>query len=101
MGKLALTGSIAAVGLSFFLSTAEAQNGADYACREAISETLKAGAPKALRNSVLRTCRAAFADTRHRRDPEAACDRQVVKLPEPDRLPAAYTCMTAMSIAYQ
>lgn len=73
---------------------------ADYACVEAMSETLMPGAPKALKATVLKACKAAFADVTHKQSNSRACDIQADKLPAVDRFAASYTCTTAMMIAY-
>ncbi|THK35795.1 hypothetical protein EHS39_23465 [Ensifer sp. MPMI2T] len=71
---------------------------ADYACGEAISETLRPETPKAFRAKVLKACKAAFADKTWR-SPTERCDRQANKLPKDYRFAASYTCAWAMELA--
>jgi hypothetical protein len=79
---------------------AVAQVNSDYACREAMNETLQSNAPKSVRKAVLRACKAAFVDIDYKQDRERACDRQAAKIASDLQFPAAYTCTTAMSIAF-
>ncbi|MDI6027917.1 hypothetical protein QBK99_17140 [Corticibacterium sp. UT-5YL-CI-8] len=61
---------------------------------------MKPGTPKALKTVVMRACLAAFSDPSHARNSEKACDRQAAKVRENEKFAVAFTCMTAMAIAY-
>ena len=74
---------------------------AEQSCVEAMSETMLPDAPESLREIVLQTCIDAFGVLDHKLKSAEACDQHVVKLKEADRFVAAYTCTTAMSLAYE
>ncbi|MDX0070894.1 hypothetical protein [Sinorhizobium meliloti] len=68
---------------------------ADYACGEAISETLLAETPRAFRaKGVQSSVRRPTWRSRTER-----CDRQANKLPKNHRVAASYTCAWAMELA--
>ena len=74
---------------------------AEQSCVEAMSESMLPDAAESLREIVLRTCLDAFGLVDHKLKPAEACDQHVVKLKEIDRFVAAYTCTTAMWLAYE
>lgn len=81
--------------------SASKNNVGDYACVEAASETLKKSTPKAIRATAIKHCKAAFSDRNHRSNTTKACDKQAVLATKDLQFLVAYTCATAMSIAYE
>lgn len=66
-------------------------------CREAEGETVSKDAPDTARAAVLNACMAAMKDG----GSDAACDREVVKLPADYRALGDYLCKSAVSIRSQ
>jgi len=77
-----------------------AEPDAAMACKEAMAETLTPNTRQKFRNAVYIACMAAFADTRHRQSPWAACARQADALGDDYAYAVADTCMRAMTLLY-
>lgn len=101
MKKIIFAALLLSATMNTHAYSASKKNLGDYACVEAASETLKKSTPKDVRVTAIKHCKAAFSDRNHRSNTTKACDKQANMVRKDLQFLVAYTCATAMSIAYE